>query len=242
MSPPTPPHEGADVVAPPSTPPPGLPPRLLLLWAVTLTVSAAFCIACLVFNAPPSPARDRLVPPAEAVFAPWFGQSWYLFGKQIPEEHTQVVLTARLSEPVHRAGRTMDWDLSREIVPGAGERWVRQSPDWHVLMCFQQHALAMRSDAVEGEDFSRRMLRGWCRDDFVTPYYRDRPGATWDRYFSDWATRLAGSDRISAVRARLRATPVIPFPERHSGRRPATITLHDTGWLSYVRQAGEDAR
>ncbi|MFH8753571.1 DUF5819 family protein [Streptomyces rimosus] len=209
---------------------------------MTLTASAAFCAACLVFNAPPSPVRDRLAPPAEAVFAPWFGQSWYLFGKQIPEEYLQVVLTARLTEPAHRADRTMTWDLTREIIPGAVERWVRQSPDWHVLMCFQQLALGMRSDADPDEDFSRRMLRGWCRDDFVAPHHRDRPGATWDRYFSHWATRLSGSDRIAAVRARLRATPAVRYPERHSGHRPATVTLHDTGWRPYVPQAGEDAR
>ncbi|MFH9425026.1 DUF5819 family protein [Streptomyces sp. NPDC017529] len=242
MSPRTPPPDDAGAAAPPRTPPPGLPPRLLLLWAVSLTVSAAFCTACLVFNAPPSPVRDRLVPSADAVFGPWFGQSWYLFGKQIPEEHTQVVLTARLTESAHRAGRTVEWDLSHEIVPVAAERWVRQNPDWHVLLCFQQHALGTRSDAVPNEDFSRRMLRGWCRDDFVTPRHRDRPGATWDRYFSNWATRLSGTDRIAAVRVRLRATPAAPFPERHSGHRTATATLHDTGWRPYVRQAGEDTR
>lgn len=214
--------------------------RLLLVWAPLVAVVTVMCAVCLLFNAPPSPLRSALAQRADAVFGSWYGQSWNLFGPQVPEGTWQVGLRVRLA---HRKGQpdTREWNLTEEVNSSGGTRLLHQSKEGHMLNCFGEYALGVRPGTDPGEDTSLRMLRTKCRDDYVTPEARAPSAPWWDRYFSAHARQLvreqAGDRRpIEAVRVRMRVQPVPPFQERDAppeARKPPVL-VHDTDWRPYV--------
>lgn len=214
--------------------------RLLLVWAPLVAVVTVMCAVCLLFNAPPSPLRSALAHRADAVFGSWYGQSWNLFGPQVPEGSWQVALRVRFA---HRPGEPdmREWNLTEEVNPSGGARLLHQSKEGHMLNCFGEYALGIGPGADPGEDTSMRMLRTKCRDDYVSLEARGPWAPMWDRYFSaharDLAREQAGDRRpIKAVRVQMRVREAPPFGEREAPAqaRGAPVLVHDTDWRPYV--------
>ncbi|MDH6111509.1 hypothetical protein P3T36_004663 [Kitasatospora sp. MAP12-15] len=206
-------------------------PRLLLWWIPLLLLGAAYCGSTVVFNAPASPLRQRLMRPAEALFGPAFDQRWLLFS-QVPTEAYTLTLQVRYVDPGD--GRTVESgerDLLAEADPSLSRRLVMQSKDTHVLNCYRVYALGLyRTPGTPQHG---------CSSAVGEPATWDQARTRFDRYFSAEAEEQYPAARIVAVRTRLRATPAVPFADRGSDLpAPASRLVDDPGWQPYTPGVG----
>jgi hypothetical protein len=211
-----------------------LPAKVRVSALAALVAVAVYCLCCLVYNAPDSPAKDRVKGPVMAFMEPYFWQDWQLFGPTPGSNNDFVYLRARMTLP--GSGKTV------ESSPVEIEQAIDRSPrDFRVnptklpgvLLAFDAVAnryagianKIQKLPAAERQDARKRL------DDQFKPDFEEM-----QRFFSVQAKALYPDAKIISVQATFKNRPIVPFSARYAepGPKEHEKGLLATSWMDYV--------
>ncbi|MER7468171.1 DUF5819 family protein [Streptomyces sp. NPDC097981] len=197
-----------------------------------MALVTAFCASVVVFNAPSSPVRQRLMVTVDALFGLLFEQRWLLFS-EVPTEAYGLTLQVRYVDPADgRTRESGERDLLGEADPSPARRLVRQSKDTHVLNCYRVYALRLY--------LAPGTPQHGCSSPVGEPTSWPLARTRFDRYFSAEAQEAFPQARILGFRTRVRAASAVPFADRDKGKpEPAAKVVDDPGWRPYVPEAAQ---
>lgn len=103
--------------------------RLRTTAALLLLPTVAYCLVCLVYNAPASPASVRLAGPVDAMTNTYFTQDWELFAPTPATDNSLLFLQVQLRSPGSETTQTtaaQDIEAAIDVLPrsGAGDDGV----------------------------------------------------------------------------------------------------------------------
>ncbi|MGI5171183.1 hypothetical protein ACQEU3_43210 [Spirillospora sp. CA-253888] len=197
----------------------------LLLRLLVLTAAVSYCAVVVIFNAPDSPGRTRLVSLADQWFSPAFSQSWKLFSNP-PTARWRTTLQGR-----GPGGLSAEADLADRLEHPLPQRLISHSKVWQLGKCHYVHALGVAPP--RGGDLSRRIADSHCRDELLA--HADLHGLQnpYDRLFTALALERFPGRHLTHFRIRIHQTPVPP-PEGRAERRPDGKPAFDSGWRPIV--------
>jgi hypothetical protein len=204
--------------------------RLVAVAGVPIAV--VYSVACLLYNAPKSPATIRIAGFTNAVIGSYFEQDWQLFGPTPQSSNNLIYLQVRI-----RAG-----DKEIETSPVEVESAIDQAPRAFPLNPTKLAAvtLAFNEDMhnyANSDEQVRRLparLRAQAR-------YQLNVSNRWffaelQRFFSARASSLYPGSDILALRVSFASQPMVPFSDRYEqpppGQQPARLAT--TSWLAYI--------
>lgn len=215
-------------------PPLALRARLRVYVLLALVPVTVFSLACLLYNAPPSPVKVRLGHRASTIVEPYFGQDWELFAptpgttndllylqaRLIPKGSTEVVTT----QPVEVEGAIDRMPRGNRFLP-------TKLPG--VMLAFQESADQYTRTS---NDISKapKDLQPAMRKDLdarFAPSFDEM-----QRFLSARAATLYPGARIIAIRATFERRDIVPFSERYvvpTPHEPEKPELQ-TSWMTYV--------
>lgn len=208
--------------------------RLRITTLLALLTVALYTAACLVYNAPDSPAKSRLQKAADAVMQPYFWQDWQLFGPTPGSNDDLIYLTVRMrsagsgqvvqtspveiEQAIDRSPRA--FPLNPTKLPGiplafdaAANRYARMATDFKKLPPAQRKAARAELDKQ------------------YVPEFREI-----QRFLSARAATMYPQTDIVSVKAVFKTRPIIPFSERYVTPQPEEKTkgILETSWMDYV--------
>jgi len=209
-----------------------VPVRVRLCVVLGMLPVLAFTAACLVYNAPQSPASVRLIGPARQVLEPYFWQDWQLFGPTPGTSNDQVYLRARIQ---YGGGVVETAPVEVEKAIDEAPRGFRINPTKlpGIMLAFDQASSHYASAATRIKKLpaaQRKAAQAALDKRYKTDFEEMQ------RFFSARAHSLYPGARILAVQATFKTQPIIPFSERYESPRPKeTIKgLLQTSWMPYV--------
>ncbi|GAA0926404.1 DUF5819 family protein [Streptomyces rhizosphaericus] len=211
-----------------------LPLNVRISALIALAAVAVYCLCCLVYNAPASPAKDRIKRPATAFMEPYFWQDWQLFGPTPGTNNDLIYLRARMK--LSDSGRVVESspvEIEQAIDRSPHDFPVNPTKLPGVLLAFD--AAANRYAGVANKfkklpaarrDAARRLLDKQFSADFEEMW----------RFFSVQAKTLYPDAQIIAVQATFKNRAIIPFSERYEVPRPKERAqgILATSWMDYV--------
>jgi hypothetical protein len=211
-----------------------LPFKVRISALTALAAMAVYCLCCLVYNAPDSPAKDRVKGPVMAFMEPVFWQDWQLFGPTPGNSDDLIYLRARMRLP--GSGRTVvtsPVEIEQAIDRSPRDFRVNPTKLPGVLLAFDADANRYAGIANKFQklpaaerDTARRRL-----DEQFKPEFEEM-----QRFFSVQAKTLYPDAQIIAVQTTFKTRPVVPFSARYAQPRPRQHErgVLATSWLPYV--------
>lgn len=195
---------------------------------------AVYCLCCLVYNAPDSPAKDRVKGPVMAFMEPYFWQDWQLFGPTPGSNNDFVYLRTRMTLP--GSGKTVESspvEIEQAIDRSPREFRVNPTKLPGVLLAFDAVAnryagianKIQKLPATERGDARKRL------DDQFKPDFEEM-----QRFFSVQAKALYPDAGIISVQAIFKNRPIVPFSARYAEPKPKEHEkgLLATSWMDYA--------
>lgn len=212
---------------------PRVPARTRAVVLAGLVVLALFSAACLAYNAPPSPARDRLSATASAFMNPYFSQDWQLFAPTPGDQNRLIHLRTRLRLPTGQLVETSPVEIEDSIDRMPRQLRVNPSKVPGVLLAFDQdvqHYSAQVADIKKLPEVRRAAAQAELDRTFAGTFLRMR------RFFSARAAVLYPGREIVAVRATFENQPIVPFSQRYVSPQPVEPLEQtvETSWLAYA--------
>ncbi|KIE24287.1 hypothetical protein LK08_25680 [Streptomyces sp. MUSC 125] len=198
-----------------------------------------YCWSCLIYNAPPSPAKDRIKKPATAFMEPYFWQDWQLFGPTPGTKNDLIYLRARM-KPAGSAQvvESKPVEIEQAIDKSPHDFPVNPTKLPGVLLAFDAAANRYARSAGKFKklpsarrDAARKILDKQFKPDFEEMR----------RFFSVQAKALYPDARIVAVQATFKSRPIIPYSERYEVPRPKEHEqgILETSWMAYAPGVSE---
>ncbi|MFK0105280.1 DUF5819 family protein [Streptomyces sp. NPDC091217] len=216
-----------------------LPLRVRISALTALAAAAMYCLCCLAYNAPDSPAKDRVKGPVTALMNPVFWQDWQLFGPTPGNSDDLIYLRVRMTLP--GSGQTVESSpVEIEQAIDRSPRDFRMNPTKlpGVLLAFDADAnryagianKLQKLPAAEREAARKRL------DEQFRPNFEEM-----QRFFSVQAKTLYPGARIGAVQATFKTRPVVPFSARYAVPKPSQHEhgVLATSWLTYIPGVAE---
>ncbi|AEV86900.1 hypothetical protein ACWT_5882 [Actinoplanes sp. SE50] len=209
-----------------------LPVRIRVAVPLLLLVVALFTAATLIYNAPASPARNRLdfVP---KLLQPYFWQDWQLFGPNPPVTNNLIYLEVRLRDATGQVTESAPAEIEQAI--DRQPRSFRTNPTKTpgIMLAFNASAnnFARAASAIAKMPADQQAdARKKLFDEYANFFVEMQ------RFFSASADGLYPGRDIVAVRARFRTRSIVPFSQRYQDPPPAQPEkeLLDTSWLTYI--------
>lgn len=209
-----------------------VPVRVRLCVILGVLPVLAFMAACLVYNAPQSPASVRLIGPARRVLEPYFWQDWQLFGPTPGTSNDLVYLQARIQyggETVETAPVEVEEAIDR------APRGFRINPTKlpGIMLAFDQTSSHYASAATRIKKLpaAQRKAAQAALDKQYKADFEEM-----QRFFSARAHSLYPGARILAVQATFKTRPIVSFSERYESPHPKEKLkgLLQTSWMPYV--------
>ena len=208
-------------------------PRVRVAVLSAFLVAGLFSAACFVYNAPPSPARNRMAPTANAVLQSYFWQDWQLFAPTPGDEISLISLRTRLRLPSGQLVETAGVEIEDAI-----DRLPRQFPlnptkMPGILLALDESAENYDRQAAGIEHLpepQRTSARNSLDRSFAVIF------AEMGRFFSARATTLYPGKDIVAVQATFERQPIVPFSRRYADPQPVEPVkpFLQTSWLAYT--------
>jgi hypothetical protein len=210
-----------------------LPLKVRITALTALATAAVYCLCCLVYNAPDSPAKDRIKGPATAFMEPYFWQDWQLFGPTPGSSNDLIYLRARMRLP--GSGQTVvtsPVEIEQAIDRSPRDFRVNPTKLPGVLLAFDAAANRYAGVANKFEKLpaaEREAARKRLDDEFKPDFEEMR------RFFSVQAKTLYPNAQIIAVQATFKNRPIVPFSARYAAPRPKEREqgVLATSWLTY---------
>jgi hypothetical protein len=212
-----------------------VPWRVRAFVVAALLPVALFTAACLVYNAPASPAQIRLAGAVSDVMDPYFSQDWQLFAPTPGTSNDLLYLEVTLRQ----AGATKVLQTEPLEIEGAIDRTprsMRLNPTKlpGVILAFQENAanytqLAGQIQANYPPSQRAAQMKALLKN--FDPTFREL-----QRFLSVRAASLYPDARIIAVRGTFKEQAIVPFSERYADpapKEPITGVLQ-TAWMAYV--------
>ncbi|MER6129383.1 DUF5819 family protein [Streptomyces sp. NPDC001795] len=211
-----------------------LPPNVRISALAALMAVAVYCFCCLVYNAPDSPAKDRIKGPVTAFMDPVFWQDWHLFGPTPGTSNDLIYLRARMRLPGSgKVVETSPVEIEQAIDRAPRNFRVNPTKLPGVLLAFDAAAnryagvvnkLRKLPEAERAE--ARKRLDAQFKPDFDEM----------QRFFSVQAKALYPDAQIVAVQATFKNRSIVPFSARYAVPKPKQHEqgLLATSWMTYV--------
>ncbi|MEY9913448.1 hypothetical protein ABIA35_009721 [Catenulispora sp. MAP12-49] len=206
--------------------------RICVLFAlVPVTV---FSLACLVYNAPPSPVKVRLGHQASSVLEPYFGQDWELFAPTPGTSNDRLYLEAELLPKGSVAVVTtqpVEVEYAIDRMPRSNRLLPSKLPG--VLLAFQE-AADQYTRTSNGIDKASKDMQPAMRKDLdaqFAPSFDEM-----QRFLSARAATLYPGAKIVAIRATFKRQDIVPFSQRYVAPTPHEPEKPElqTSWMPYV--------
>ncbi len=232
---PTPGKTGAGEPAPgsrPATARTSVPVRVRLCVVLGMLPVLAFTAACLVYNAPQSPASVRLAGTARKVLEPYFWQDWQLFGPTPGTSNNLVYLQARIQYQ-GKVVETAPVEVEDAIDKAPRDFRINPTKLPGIMLAFDQTSSHYANAATRIKKLPA-VQRKTAQAELDKRYKADF--GEMQRFFSARAHSLYPGARILAVQATFKTRPMIPFSERYEHPRPVEKVkgLLRTSWMAYV--------
>ncbi len=210
-----------------------VPLRVRICVLLALVPVVLFTLACLAYNAPASPARNRVASAATAFMEPYFWQDWQLFGPTPGDSNSLIYLQAQIKLPSGKVVQTSPLEIEQAIDRAPQQFRVNPTKLPGVLLAFDQAAQHYDQAATNIKKLPASQ-RAAAQTDLDKAYATDF--LEMQRFFSARASSLYPQSQILAVRATFESQPIIPFSDRYERPQPKEPIdpLLVTSWLSYV--------
>ncbi|MDH6577067.1 DUF5819 family protein [Kitasatospora sp. MAP5-34] len=210
-----------------------VPARTRALVLAALVPVVLFTAACVVYNAPASPARNRLVGPVNRVLEPYFAQDWQLFGPTPGDSVSLVYMAARMKTPSGAVVETPPVEIEDAIDRSPQDFPINPTKLPGVLLAFDETAQKYTQQATDIKKLPADQKAAAQTDldkSFATNFLEMR------RFFSAQAATLYPHNEILAVKATFKDRPIVPFSARYANPQPVEPTDPEleTSWLDYV--------
>ncbi|OIJ98858.1 DUF5819 family protein [Streptomyces monashensis] len=193
-----------------------------------------FTAACLVYNAPNSPAKARVARPVNRFMGAYFEQDWQLFGPNPGTSVDLVYVEARI-KPAGKNEVVQTQPVEIEDAIDRTPRDFRVNPTKlpGVMLGFNEFATKYIKEKEEVDQLpaSRRAQAvKYLASDFAPDFDELQ------RFLSVRATSLFPNARIISIRATFRSKPITPFASRYESPAPKQKIEGrlQTSWLTYV--------
>lgn len=216
-----------------------LPLDVRISAVIGLVAVAVYCLCCLVYDAPASPAKDRVKKPVAAFMEPYFWQDWQLFGPTPGSNNDLIYLQARMKLPA--SGEVVESspvEIEQAIDRSPHDFPVNPTKLPGVLLAFDAAANRYAGVATRFKklppgrrDAARELLDKQFEADFEEMR----------RFFSVQAKELYPDARIVSVRATFKNRRIVPFSERYEipGPKEHEQGILATSWMDYVPGVAE---
>ncbi len=199
-----------------------------------LAAVTVYCLCCLVYNAPGSPAKDRIKGPVTAFMEPYFWQDWQLFGPTPGSSDDLIYLRTRMKFP--GSGQVVESspvEIEQAIDRSPHDFPVNPTKLPGVLLAFDAAANRYAGIAIKFKKLpaARRDAARKILDKQFAPDFEEMR-----RFFSAQAKTLYPNAQIISVQATFKNRPIIPFSERYEVPRPKVHQqgILATSWMDYV--------
>jgi hypothetical protein len=209
-----------------------LPRRVRIAVTLLVLLVAVFTAGSLIYNAPASPARNRLSFVAKA-FQPYFWQDWQLFGPLPPTRNDLIYLQVRMRDEAGLVTDSAPVDIEEAIDKAPRQFRINPTKLPGVMLAFNVSANnfarastdVSKLPAAQQPDARKRLFKQYAN------FFLEM-----QRFFSARAAALFPGRQIIAVRANFRSRAIVPFSQRHQRPQPVEPEkqLLDTSWLDYV--------
>ncbi|MEV5779701.1 DUF5819 family protein [Streptomyces sp. NPDC052287] len=216
-----------------------LPLNVRISALIALAAVAVYCLCCLVYNAPASPAKDRIKKSATAFMEPYFWQDWQLFGPTPGSNNDLIYLQVRMKPSASdEAVESSPVEIEQAIDRSPHDSPVNPTKLPGVLLAFDAAAnryagvaTKFKKLAPDRRDAARKLLDKQFEPDFEEMR----------RFFSVQAKALYPDAQIIAVRATFKNRRIIPFSERYEVPEPKEHEqgILATSWMDYVPGVAE---
>lgn len=209
------------------------PARLRGVVMVLLIPVIVYSVACVIYNAPASPAQIRLYPAANAVIGSYFSQDWQLFGPTPGLTIDSLAVQALLRSANGSVTLSPAEDVEHQIdrLPRANRLLPTKLPT--VILAFQEEFSQYANTLVTIQKAPRSTRAALIRG--LNHNYRDSLGEL-DRFLSVEAQHLFPRMHISEVRAIFGSTPIVPYSQRYQNPPPPEKNdlLLRTDWMPFI--------
>lgn len=208
-------------------------PRLRLGVLLALVPVVGYSAACLVYNAPPSPARNRVASVASAVMEPYFWQDWQLFGPTPGSDVNLLYLDAQVRLPSGAVVQTSPVEIEDTIDRSPRKFRINPTKLPGILLALDEGAQHYDQVATNIRKLpaGQRAKAQRDLDQAFAPNFLEL-----QRFLSSRAASLYPGGQILSVRATFKIRPIVPFSARYASPQPVekTKALLQTSWLDYV--------
>jgi hypothetical protein len=211
----------------------GVPLRIRIAVPLLLLLVTAFSVATLLYNAPPSPARNRLATPAAQALQPFFWQDWHLFGPTPPTRDGRVYLHARIQDDHGAVRETAPVEIEEKIDKAPRNFRLNPTKTPGIMLAFNSSANNFARSAADTKKMPAAQQPAAMKDlekRYNTFFLEVQ------RFLSSTAGSLYPGQRIVSVRATFKSRAVLPFSQRYQRPTPPQPEqdLLDTTWLPYA--------
>lgn len=192
-----------------------------------------YSLACVIYNAPVSPAQIRLYPAASTIMGSYFSQDWQLFGPTPGTSADSLGVQAQLRSANGSVTLSSAEDVEFQIdrLPRANRLLPTKLPG--VILAFQE-GFAQYANALVAIRKAPRSERA-ALTSALNRQDRYELGEL-DRFLSVEAQQLFPRMHITAVRAIFGSTPIVPYSQRYQYPPPPekdNPTLQ-TNWMGFI--------
>lgn len=211
----------------------------LVPWRIRLTLVAAgaplflFTVACLVYNAPPSAAQNRLKDSVAHVLEPYFWQDWQLFAPSPGASVPEVLLQTRLRRSDGHVVETTPVEVEDAV--DRTPRRFRLNPTKLPGIFLSLNGTASRYEQAEGQiaklPKAQRAQAQRALDLAFTNNFTEL-----QRFMSVRAQALYPREQVLAVRVTFGDRAIVPFSQRYVSPPPPQKFQEalQTSWMAYV--------
>jgi hypothetical protein len=210
-----------------------VPLRIRIAVPLLLLLVTAFSVATLLYNAPPSPARNRIATPAAQALQPFFWQDWHLFGPAPPTRDGRIYLTAQVRDDHGAVRETTPVEIEEKIDKAPRNFRLNPTKTPGIMLAFNSSAnnFARSAGDIKKMPAARQPAAMKDLEKGYTNFFREV-----QRFLSSSAGSLYRGQQIVAVKGTFKSRAVLPFSQRYQRPTPPQPEqdLLDTTWLPYV--------
>ena len=192
-----------------------------------------YSLACLIYNAPASPAQIRLSRAANTVIGSYFQQDWQLFGPTPATSADSLTVQALMKSPNGAVTLSPAEDVEYQIdrLPRANRLLPTKLPT--VILAFQESFAVYANNMLTIQKAPRSARAALIKT--LNWTYRYNLGEL-ARFLSVEAQHLFPGKRISSVRAIFSTTPIVPYSQRYQSPPPLEkdIFILRTDWMRFI--------
>ncbi|MFD9126627.1 DUF5819 family protein [Kitasatospora sp. NPDC059571] len=200
---------------------------------LALVPAVLFSFACLVYNAPASPARNRVAAEATSFMEPYFWQDWQLFGPTPGDSNTLIYLQAEVRDASGKVVQTSPVEIEEAIDRAPQQFRINPTKLPGVPLAFNE--FAQRYTQAAGNikklpEAERTRAQKEIDETYRTDFLQLQ------RFLSAQAATLYPEQDVVAVKASFKHRPIVPFSQRYQSPQPQQPVnpMLETSWLDYV--------